>query len=76
VQCFKSEVVNGLGTDQRGGETSSAGVIDESGNPFTRVTDGSESGQPTASMNPESTRSATRHSRRSDGRLGGLLRPI
>jgi len=29
VQCFKSEVVNRLGTDQRGGGSSSAGAIDE-----------------------------------------------
>jgi len=29
VQCFKSEVVNCLGTDRRGDETSSAGVVDE-----------------------------------------------
>jgi len=32
VQCFESEVVNRLGTDQRGGGSSSAGVVDESGN--------------------------------------------
>jgi len=32
VQCFKNEVVDGLGADQRGGETSSTGVVDESGN--------------------------------------------
>ena len=28
MQCLKSEVDNGLGTDQRGGETSSAGVVE------------------------------------------------
>ena len=32
MQCFKSEVIDGLVTDQRGGEPSSAGVGDESGN--------------------------------------------
>ena len=32
LRRFKSEVINGLGTDQRGGETSSASPVDEHGN--------------------------------------------
>ena len=80
-----------VGTDQRGGEISSAGVIDESENlprgaAFARLprglqtprsfTDGSEPGQLTAPMNPESTlTSATRHSGRSNARVFGLMGP-
>jgi len=75
VQCFKSEVVKDLETDQRGGETSSAGVVDESGNlpraASTRLPgglqtprslpDGSESGPMTGPMNPESTQTSAKY---------------
>ena len=82
MQCFKSEVVNGLGTNQRGGETSSAGVIDEALDSrcsfhavASRVTDGSESIQLTAPMSPEATLTgARRHSRRSNVCVFGLKR--
>ena len=87
MQCFKSEVVNGLGIGRCCSETSSAGVVDESENlprglqTPSSFADGSQSGQLTAPMNPESTRtSATRHSivraSAADGRLGGLFRPV
>jgi len=72
VQRFKSEVVNGLGTDQRGGETSNAGVIDES--LVVLLSRGCLAGYrrfrvwpADCSNNPESTwTGATRHSRRSN----------
>jgi len=55
VRCSKSEVVDGLGTDQRGGETSSAGAVNECLAALLRglqaprsFADGSESGQLTA----------------------------
>ena len=72
MQRFKIGVVNGLGTDQRGGEASGAGVVDDrvwespSQYCFHMVASrGTDSGQLTAPMNPAgSTRTnATRHSR-------------
>jgi len=77
---------------QRGGETSSAGVINESGIFLTHgaaftwlprglqtprsFTDGSESGQPTAPMNPESSAQVKCVRLHPGARLGRLFKPI
>jgi len=83
MQCFKSEIVNGLWIDQCGGEDESGNLPRGAAFPCGLQTfaDGSESGQLTAPMNPESPRtSATRHSDvclfGPDGSLGDLFRPV